>query len=874
MTSKLKKKYIINISIAILSALIITLSSLLFSNFHESFELKTVDMRFQLRGDISQRQDILFVEMDERAIEDMGRWPWPRDMFAHIIDTLNTLKAKTILFDVTFTEPTQLVVDREKLKAGLGLKENKKIIQDFVTSIQEAFTQGQISPSQARDSLGQINEGIELWEEKIQKTFYETIKDNDLILAESIRNAGNVYLGYQFEVIHTAEDILRNNTYPLLRKQLIDWAEKNPKGKFKDLPSNLKNAPFDSEETSLFLKRANIYVLLKKNLELKLGDIAQSLGETDLTKLRVHYNDVKKKLFRERLEEILKENPEASFKELVWELGLFAKEDIELLKEEYQAYELEEVFTKKIGISFPDKEDFLPAIKLSPPILPLTREIKGAGYLNAISDEDGTLRKVPLFVRYKDKIYPHIALKLIIDEWGIDPQKELRIVPHEFLELRGKRIPIDENGFLLLNWVDKWQDSFEHLSCSEVYRLWQLKRNVEENLKLSQEELEIGNLKEALAEDKNKLEEAYKKLTGLVKDKICIIGLTAPGTHDYTPIPLQPDYPAVGTHANVLNTILEENFLYKARFEMNLGIIFIIAIITGISVALLPPIGSLISSFLIFSLYSLLCIFLFRDKGLLVDMVRPLSTILLSYIGIVSYNFATEEKEKRWIRNAFGHYVSKNVMEEILKDPSKLALGGERKELTVLFSDIRSFTTYSEKHQPEEVVSILNEYLDEMTKVIMKHNGTLDKYVGDEIMAIFGAPSAIIETDHAERAVKTALDMLKRLKELQEKWKSEGKESLDIGIGINTGPMLVGNIGSTDRLDYTVIGDAVNLGARIEALTRNYNNHLIISEFTYTYVKDMVEVKKLDVVKVKGKEKPVQMYEVLNLRKEVKDVET
>jgi len=873
MTSKLKKKSLVNISIAILSALMITLSSFLFLDLYESFELKTVDLRFQLRDSIPQRQDILFVEMDEQAIEDMGRWPWPRDIFAHIIDTLKALKAKAILFDVTFTEPTQLVVDREKLSAGLGLKENKKIIQDFIASTEEAFTQGTIGTSEARDSLSQINEGIELWEEKIQKTFYETIKDNDIILAEAIKNAGNVYLGYQFEVIHATEDIIRNDAYPGLKKGLIDWARKNPKGRFTDLPPHLRNTPFNPEETNLFLKRANIYILLNKNLELRLEDIANALGESDLTELRAHYNNVKESLFKERLEEILKENPETSFKESVWELGLFAKEDIELLKEQYQAYTLEQLFAKKIGISYPDKEDLLPAIKLSPPILPLVREIKGAGYLNAISDKDGTLRKVPLFVRYKDKIYPHIALKLILDEWGVDPQKELAIVPHEFLEIQGKRIPILENGFLLLNWVDKWQDSFEHLSCSEVYRLWQLKRNVEENLKLSPEELEAANLKETLIDDKNKLEEADKKLSDIIKDKICIIGLTAPGTHDYTPIPLQPDYPAVGTHANVLNTILEGNYLYKVDSRMNLAIIFIIAIITGICVALLSPVYSLASSFLILILYSLLCIFLFKEKGLLVDMVRPLSTVLLSYIGIVSYNFATEEKEKRWIRNAFGHYVSKNVMEEILKDPSKLKLGGERKELTVLFSDIRSFTTYSEKHQPEEVVAILNEYLDEMTKVILKHNGTLDKYVGDEIMAIFGAPATSIETDHAERAVATALDMLKRLKKLQEKWKSEGRESLDIGIGINTGPMLVGNIGSSDRLDYTVIGDSVNLGARIEGLTRNYNNHLIISEFTYAYVKDMVEVKKLDAVKVKGKEKPVIMYEVLNLRKGVKDVE-
>ncbi|MFC1624213.1 CHASE2 domain-containing protein [Candidatus Omnitrophota bacterium] len=866
MIQKTTKKCLVNISIAVLAAAMIILTSFLFSDLYESFESKTIDLRFQLRGAISQRQDILFVEMDERAIEDMGRWPWPRDIFARIIDTLKALNVKTILFDVTFTEPTQLVVDREKLSVGLGLEENKKIIQNFVAATGEALTEGQVSPSEAKDSLNQINEGIELWEEKIQKTFYETVKDNDLILAEAIKNAGNVYLGYNLEVLHTAEDILRNNTYPGLRKELIGWAEENPEGSFTDLPPRLKNTPFTPQETTLFLKRSNIYTLLNKNLELGLEDLTRALGESDSTDLRVHYNDVRTKLFKERLEDALKETSGLSFKELVWELGLFRPADIQLLKEQHQSYELEQLFSKNTGIPYSDKEDFLPAIKMSPPILPLAKEIKGAGYLNAIGDKDGTLRKVPLFVRYKDRIYPHIALRFILDDWDIDPQEELRITPQS-LEIRGTRIPVDEKGFLFVNWVDKWQDSFQHLSCSEVYRLWQLKRNVEENLKLSPEELEAGNLKESLTEDKNKLEEANKKLAPLLKDKICIIGLTAPGTHDYTPIPLEPDYPAVGTHANVLNTILEGNYLYKADLRTNLAIIFIIAIFTGIAVALLSPMYSLISSFSILILYSLVCAFLFKERGLWVDMVRPLGTVILSYIGIVSYNFATEEKEKRWIRNAFGHYVSKNVMEEILKDPSKLKLGGERKDLSVLFSDIRGFTTYSEKHQPEEVVNILNEYLDEMTKVILKHNGTLDKYVGDEIMAVFGAPAATIETDHAERAVATALDMLKRLKELQEKWKTEGKEPLDIGVGINTGPMIVGNIGSTERMDYTVIGDAVNLGARIEALTRDYNNHLIISEFTYAYVKDMVEAKALDAVKVKGKEEPVMMYEVLSLKK-------
>jgi adenylate cyclase len=292
-----------------------------------------------------------------------------------------------------------------------------------------------------------------------------------------------------------------------------------------------------------------------------------------------------------------------------------------------------------------------------------------------------------------------------------------------------------------------------------------------------------------------------------------------------------------------------------------------LALLTAICVTFFSPITSFIVIFLLIGFYSLISYLLFAYRGIWIDLVGPLSTAFFSYISITSYNFATEEKEKRWIRNAFGHYISKNVMEEILKDPAKLKLGGERKELSVLFADVRGFTGYSEQRQPEEVVAVLNEYLDAMTKVILKHNGTLDKYVGDAIMAIFGAPSPTEQTNHAQKAVFVALEMIETLKTLQAKWRSEGKEPLDIGIGINTGIMLVGNMGSTERMDYTVIGDAVNLASRIESLTRTYNNHIMISEFTYAKLKDILEVKPLEAIKVKGKEQPVMMYELLGIKK-------
>ena len=233
------------------------------------------------------------------------------------------------------------------------------------------------------------------------------------------------------------------------------------------------------------------------------------------------------------------------------------------------------------------------------------------------------------------------------------------------------------------------------------------------------------------------------------------------------------------------------------------------------------------------------------------------------------YRFLAEERQKIWIRKALGRYLAPNVMQEVLKNPDQLKLGGTRKNLTVLFSDIVGFTPICEKLQPEEVVQLLNEYLGKMTECIFKHSGTLDKYVGDEIVAFFGAPGGEHADDHPKHAILAALDMQDELTALQKKWADEGKETIRCGIGINTGEMLVGNMGSSDIFDYTVIGDEVNLGARVEQLTRLHKCDIIVTEATYKHIQDLVEAKELGVEKVKGKEKGVRIYEVLGRKTQI-----
>ena len=280
--------------------------------------------------------------------------------------------------------------------------------------------------------------------------------------------------------------------------------------------------------------------------------------------------------------------------------------------------------------------------------------------------------------------------------------------------------------------------------------------------------------------------------------------------------------------------------------------------------------------------YAAVAQYLFVKQAIWIPVFNPLLTIAVTFITLTVLSFMTKERQAKEIRTMFSSYVSPRIVEELIKFPAKATLGGQRKELTMLFADLINFTTFSEKHSAEDVVTQLNEYLGGMTDVVFRWNGTLDKFVGDEMVVFWGAP--LDQPDHAELAIKCALHMRKRLGELQEKWKTEGKFQLDNGIGINTGTALVGNIGAEGKkMDYTMIGDQVNLAARFQGLTRKFGCPIVITESTAERLKSMigaeekgdnrghlghVSLRKLGSVKVKGKDKPVGAYAVESLQRE------
>jgi len=346
--------------------------------------------------------------------------------------------------------------------------------------------------------------------------------------------------------------------------------------------------------------------------------------------------------------------------------------------------------------------------------------------------------------------------------------------------------------------------------------------------------------------------------TRALGNKIIMVGSFARGmAADHKPTPFGLMY-GVEVHANALNTILMDNFLHHVPVWIDFAVLVGLVLIITIFASRLSTLWTFITTLVVILALFVTTSIIFDKQALILDFSEPAIAVVFSFLSIVVYREMTESRDKRRIRSMFGTYVSPRVVDQILDNPPEL--GGVDKEITVFFSDIRGFTTISERMSPQELVKLLNMYLTAMTDIILKYEGTLDKYEGDAIMCFWGAP--IPQEDHALRACKCAVEQIEALRTLNETLPEEYR--LNIGIGINSGRMTVGNMGSMQRMDYTLIGDNVNLGARLEGTNKQYLTNIIISENTYGLVRDNVLARELDNIRVKGKNKPVLIYELID----------
>jgi adenylate cyclase len=345
------------------------------------------------------------------------------------------------------------------------------------------------------------------------------------------------------------------------------------------------------------------------------------------------------------------------------------------------------------------------------------------------------------------------------------------------------------------------------------------------------------------------------------KDKIVFVGATATALFDAFETPFaQASMPGMQVHAGVADDLLSNRFLKKGGTGGRVAAVFLLAVVVGLIATAIPAWWAALAAVAVLGVFAWIATSLFAG-GYWLNLTQPVLAFSTALFGGVAYQYFVEGREKRKMKRLFGQYVSKDVYEQLVANPELAKLGGQRREMTVLFSDIRGFTTVTERGQPEEIVGMLNEYFTKMVEIVFRHKGTIDKFVGDMVMALFGAP--LDDPRHADHAVDAALDMIDELGRLNTRWKEQGRfAELDIGIGVNTGPMIAGNIGSEAIMSYTVIGDAVNLGARLESLNKQYGTRIIVSEATREQLTGRYVYRPLGEVVVKGKTKPVAIFEV------------
>ncbi|PJZ69203.1 adenylate/guanylate cyclase domain-containing protein [Leptospira perolatii] len=501
-----------------------------------------------------------------------------------------------------------------------------------------------------------------------------------------------------------------------------------------------------------------------------------------------------------------------------------------------------------------------------PPIEPVGDKSSGLGFANIKKDESGLNRRMPIVAKlynsgpYKEtEYYPSIDLVIACNYFGVDIKKDVEVVMGKYVKIKNipkkeitnfnfktmkretndimakpneKReitIPIDEFGQMEINFAGGLY-SFKNTELFEVAKLWEADTaaQYENNIFL--------------------VAMYYATGRGAAKD-----------TH------LSPfgDMSGIEHHAHAINTILNQDFLREFPTWAN----FLIFLIVGLIVGLVQPRLKTALGFafiVVFAiLYSVLTLINFSEFNIVHVFPMVLMEQAFIFVGITGYKILTEEENVKYIRSTFSKFVSKDVVDELLKNPDNLNLGGSKRDITIFFSDIRGFTTMSEKMGPEELVQFLNQYLSEMTEIIIEFKGTIDKYMGDAIMAFWGAPVPL--EDHAYYACAASIAQMRRLAALKEEWKSRDLPVMDIGIGLNSGPAVVGNMGSSHRMDFTCMGDTINLGSRLEGSNKEYGTHIIISEYTYEKVKDRIVARELDLVKVKGKTKPVRIYELIDL---------
>ncbi len=766
---------------------------------------KSIDFRLKVRGPRAISPNLALLTVDERAVDTIGRWPWSRDILAKLISKAFENGARVLAFDMVFPEPQANPVE---------------IVQ------KQAKLEGHLSP-ELEKNLQSYKE--ELDADRALGSVYE--KYSDRIVAGAFAATGSPNWAPETEF---CRDLIfkRTDAAKQWDKEEVLLSANDPN--LPAIPSGLTSLFSEVLSERERVVREKFGAIKNRSDEVRLeATILEDLHQACNTIL----DDFKDELNQSWKEQILaqenpKEFPFASYDEWLADFRLKSKPN---------AVSAHEMWRLNI-----------PAI---------SRGTKHTAHFNTELDSDGTIRNKAMFIRTGNTYFPALSLKAFLVAYNYNASPSLHVNPAtEIKEVQDMEItsnetgetvfhvPLDRQGRMLLNYAGP----------SQMYPYFSFADLVTDSPDAEIEQRVYSPERQAWEKTKIKVKKAE-----FLKDKILIVGASAVGIFDLRVTPFEENYPGAETHLNAIDSLIQQNFFRTLPNEaVYMPLILLLGgIVLSILLAYVGALwGMAITLALIVGTAYIDQHFLF-GKGIVVTIIWPIILTTLLYVSLTFYRYFTEERGKKELRQTFQKYVSPAIVEEILADPKNIQLGGKKVNLTVMFSDVRGFTTISEKLDPQALSDLLNSYLTPMTEIVFKNQGTLDKYMGDAIMSFFGAPISL--KNHAKLACRCALQSVEKLFELQKEYERKGLPTIDLGIGINTGDVSAGNMGSETVRSYTVMGDAVNLASRLEGINKQYGTRIILSEMTYNEVKDTFICREVDWVRVKGKAQPVKIYELI-----------
>jgi len=800
------------------------------------------DLFMHLKPAVKEDNSILLLDIDDLAIAQVGTWPWSRSVVADGLILLSEFDAEAAVFDIEYVDKSPLGIDSRYLEQKIPalFQENFSVLGENVTAFFTALVNGDIPLNGAESYISDLK-GIN---QQVMKLLLDAVRsisrDNDAYLGQALNFFGNGWI--------TVNMLPNEVELAKVSDDLKSYVKEHV---------NLKNIRIEGAYTPS-LQGPSVQPAIMKLLSKAAGAgfpnvVVDNDGVRRRIDLLAEYDG---KYFGQ-----------LAFAPLLKRLGnpqIIAKPGSITLKGEKESVTIPLDGMGRMLINWPPKifDDSFRHLsynslvvhgRLEEQIVANLKIMEEAGYLDFYKGQAPPMDLYRYAEQLKEDLLAEAGKEGIQDRSKVDEYREIR---KQFFEECTALIAGDTER-AIIGEIDRL------LSSGQL--------NEEQKKEYEAIKAEVTDSFAAIATDISKLSAIRESLSKELSGAFVIIGHTGISTTDIGVNPFAKEYMNVGTHAAVVNTILQKDFLRELPLSAGVGIALLFTLLLSLLIRRLSPLPSILVgiAFILGTFGAGLILFL--SLGWYLPLLTPLLMISITFLSISLIKFLKTEGEKSFLRTAFGHYLSNEVINQLIDEPERLNLGGEKKRLTAMFTDIRGFSTISEQLDPTELVTLLNNYLTGMSDIILEQFGTIDKYEGDAIIAFFGAP--VDYQDHAWRACHSAIRMKRVEKELNKRFLDEkmAPGPLMTRIGINTGEMVVGNMGTLQKMDYTIMGNAVNLAARLEGVNKRYGTWILISEETRKGFREEFVVRKLDRVRVVGINTPVRLYELVEETSHIDD---